>query len=91
VSDLFWTREALQDRETIYNYIESDNPIAALALDELFVARARSLTEHPALGRPGRVSGTRELSVHRRYVIVYAVAADTIQVLRILHTARHWR
>jgi len=32
---LYWTSEAIADRETIYDYIEADNPLAALALDEL--------------------------------------------------------
>lgn len=36
---LFWTPEALQDRDAIYDYIEVDNPRAALALDELFQRR----------------------------------------------------
>ena len=34
--ELFWTQEAIQDRDAIYDYIEADNPVAALALDELF-------------------------------------------------------
>ena len=29
------TPEAIADRESIYGYIEADNPAAALALDEL--------------------------------------------------------
>ena len=33
---LKWTPEAIADRESIYDYIEADNPAAALALDELF-------------------------------------------------------
>jgi plasmid stabilization system protein ParE len=33
---LFWTTDAIQDRDEIYDYIEADNPVAALALDELF-------------------------------------------------------
>ena len=33
---LFWTPEAIQDRDDIYAHIEADNPVAALALDELF-------------------------------------------------------
>ncbi len=85
---LFWTPEALQDRETIYNHIESENPASALALDELFVARASGLTKFPAIGRPGRVEGTRELVVHRRYLLVYATTDAAIQILRVLHTAR---
>ena len=34
--ELFWTQEAIQDRDAIYDYIEADNPVAALALDGLF-------------------------------------------------------
>lgn len=30
---LFWTPEAIQDRDEIYDYIEATNPVAALALD----------------------------------------------------------
>lgn len=34
---MVWTPEAVNDRESIYDYIESENPVAALKLDELFV------------------------------------------------------
>jgi plasmid stabilization system protein ParE len=37
---LVWTLEALQDREAIYDYIETDNPGAAIALDERFAKKA---------------------------------------------------
>jgi addiction module RelE/StbE family toxin len=87
---LFWTPEAIEDRRATYAYIEGDNPDAALALDELFSARTARLTDHPGLGRPGRVAGTRELVVHRNYVVVYDAAADLVRVLRVLHTARQW-
>jgi toxin ParE1/3/4 len=29
--ELFWTPEAIQDRDEIYDHIEADNPVAALA------------------------------------------------------------
>lgn len=32
---LFWPPEAVQDRDDIDEYIEANNPAAALALDEL--------------------------------------------------------
>ena len=44
---LFWTPEAIQDREDIYDYIESDKPAAALALDELFQEKAARLLDVP--------------------------------------------
>ena len=85
--ELFWTPEAMQDRDEIYDYIEADNPVAALALDELFAEKAGRLVDHPGLGRPGRVTGTRELMAHQNYNFVYDVADDLV---RVLHVARQW-
>lgn len=63
--EVFWTLEAIQDRNGIYDYIEADNPAAALGLDELFAEKAGLLVDDPGLGRPGRIAGTRELVAHR--------------------------
>lgn len=87
---LFWTVEAVQDREDIYDYIEVNNPGAALALDQLFAERAGSLPDHPALRHHGRVSGTRELVMHPNYILVYDVVGKSVRVLRVLHAARQW-
>ncbi|HUG25669.1 type II toxin-antitoxin system RelE/ParE family toxin, partial [Piscinibacter sp.] len=47
------------------------------------------LAEHPGIGRPGRLPGTRELVVLKtRYVVPYRVRGDTIEVLRVFHTSR---
>lgn len=88
--ELFWTPEATQDRDEIYDYIEADNPAAALALDELFAEKADRLIDHPDLGRPGRVAGTSELVGHQNYILVYDVADNRVRVLRVLHAARQW-
>lgn len=87
---LFWTPEAAKDRDVIYDYIEADNPTAALTLDELFAEKATRLVDHPGLGHAGRVPGTRELVVHRNYVLVYDTAASVVRILRVLHAAREW-
>lgn len=88
--ELFWTPEAIQDREAIYDYIEADNPFAALALDEQLSAKASHLIDYPAMGRSGRVIGTRELVVHQNYILVYDVAGSSVRILRVLHAARQW-
>ncbi|WP_338860050.1 type II toxin-antitoxin system RelE/ParE family toxin [Mycetohabitans rhizoxinica] len=80
----------MQDREAIYGYIEADNPVAALAIDELFLEKAALLIEHPSLGRLGRAVGTRELVAHRNYIVVYDVAGDRVRVLNVVHVARQW-
>ncbi len=85
---LVWTRPASIDRKEIRKYIAQDNPAAAMTLDELFSERAGRLTDHPGLGRPGRVAGTRELVAHQNYILVYDVTGDLVRVLRILHAAR---
>ena len=87
---LLWTREAVQDREDIYNHIEVDNPDAALALDELFETKAGWLIHHPEMGRVGRVSGTRELVAHQNYILIYDLVDGQVRVLRVLHAARQW-
>ncbi len=87
---LYWTREALSDRRSIYQYIEADNPSAALALDEQFSEMAARLIDYPGLGRSGRIPGTRELVAHQNYMLIYDMAGDMVRVLRILHTAMQW-
>ncbi|RQS69213.1 type II toxin-antitoxin system RelE/ParE family toxin [Burkholderia sp. Bp8963] len=88
--ELFWTPEAIQDREDIYDYIEADNPAAALDLDELFEETAALLVDHPNLGRLGRVPGTRELVTHQNYLLIYDVTGDLVRVLNVVHAARQW-
>lgn len=85
-----WTFEARADRHAIYDFIEKDNPSAALALDELILERTIQLTTYPMLGRPGRVSSTRELVVHPNYILIYDIGSNTIRIIRILHAAQQW-
>lgn len=90
MTQIVWTRPALQDRETIYDHIERDNATAALTLDLLFSDAAQRLAVHPELGRVGRVSKTRELVVHPNYILVYDLWVDRVRILRVLHAARQW-
>lgn len=88
--ELLWTPEAIQDRDDIYEYIEQENPLAALTLDELFSDKAALLINHPESGRPGRASGTRELVVHSSYMLVYEIVGKQVRMLNVVHTARQW-
>lgn len=88
--NLHWTFEARHDREAIRENIALDNPAAALSMDELFSERAWNLLQHPAIGRPGRVPGTRELVVHPNYILIYDIAGEDVRILRVLHARRQW-
>lgn len=87
-----WTDPADEDRERIVFFIAQDNPLAAVEMDELFTAAADSLAALPARSRTGRLPDTRELVVHKNYILVYGVdeANDTIYIKAVLHAARQW-
>lgn len=87
-----WSQLATLDRLHVWQHIAADNPLAAVRMDERFSAAADRLADHPKLGRPGRVAGTRELVVHESYRLVYALdeEAGTLVILTVVHTARQW-
>ena len=68
-----WTDPADEDREQIFLFITQDNPQAALEIDDLFTAAADSLATFPTRARVGRISDTRELVVHKNYILVYGI------------------
>jgi toxin ParE1/3/4 len=80
-----WSPEAIDDLASLRAYIAEDNPAAAqrVVLHILHNAEAL-LSEHPAMGRPGRVPGTRELMIpDTPFVVPYRVQNSTVQVLRV--------
>ena len=87
---VIWTPEAEQDRDDIWLHIAADNLRAAARLDELFSDAAARLADHPKLGRPGKIPGTRELIPHENYRLVYEIDGETVWVLTLVHTARRW-
>ena len=87
---VIWAPEAEQDRDDIWLHIAADNLRAAARLDELFSDAAARLADHPKLGRPGKIPGTRELIPHENYRLVYEIAGETVWVLTLVHTARQW-
>lgn len=88
---LVWSPYALSDRDAIFSYIEADNPLAAINVDEQIAAAVQRLIEFPESGRPGRVAGTRELVVPRTpYIAAYVVVPGMVRILRVLHGAQIW-
>ena len=85
-----WTPQALQDRADIWDYIAAESLRAAVHMDELFSAAADRLSDYPMLGRPGKIRGTRELTPHESYCLVYEISGESLWVLALVHTARRW-
>jgi toxin ParE1/3/4 len=59
-----WIRTALANLDAIAEHIARDNPVRAASFAGEIKTKTERLAEFPALGRPGRVPGTRELVVH---------------------------
>jgi addiction module RelE/StbE family toxin len=87
---VIWALSAEQDRADIIEFISLDNPIASIMIDELFAEVAMRLEQHPLLGKPGRILGTRELIPHANYRLIYEVQDNQIRILALVHTARLW-
>lgn len=86
-----WLRKALANLDAEANYIARDNPAAAGQVVAAIVEAVARLQKYPALGRPGRVIGTRELVITGTpYVVPYRVRRNSLEVLRVFHAARKW-
>jgi addiction module RelE/StbE family toxin len=83
-----WLRRALRNLEEEADYIARDDPQAAAQVVERIAASVDLLATHPALGRPGRVPGTRELIVTGTpYIVPYRVRDDTVEILRVIRSS----
>jgi toxin ParE1/3/4 len=88
---IVWSPEAIEDMASLYAYIVEDNPAAAQRVLLGIIRNIETLAEHPNMGRPGRVAGTRELVVPRTpYIVPYRVRDNRVQVLRVYHAALRW-
>jgi addiction module RelE/StbE family toxin len=85
------TRKASANLDEEATVIAKQNPEAAAQIVECIKGAVHKLANHPALGRPGRVLGTRELVISGTpYIIPYRVRGDTLEILRVLHSSRKW-
>lgn len=88
---VIWSSPALDDIEEAHGYISLDNPTAADRLVDRIFRTAARLKNLPEIGRLGRRQGTRELVVTGTpYVIMYELAEDRVEILRVMHGARRW-
>ena len=89
--EIRWLKRALANLDAEAAFIARDNPAAAARVVEAISAGVEMLAQHPAMGRSGRVEGTRELVVpDTPYVVPYRVRDHAVEILRVFHGARKW-
>jgi toxin ParE1/3/4 len=82
---LRWEAEADRQFQDALAYIAAFNASAAERLRAEILRKVEMLRRFPEMGRKGRVAKSRELVVHPNYIVVYAVRAETIDIVRFLH------
>ena len=89
--EVHWLDGAQADLVEIEGYIARDNPRAAQALIARIHRRVSMLEDHPRIGRPGRITGTRELVVGGTpYVAAYRLREQVVEIIAVIHGARRW-
>jgi toxin ParE1/3/4 len=86
-----WLRRALANLDAEAESIAADDPAAAGRVVLRILRAVDLLKKNPALGRAGRVAGTRELVVAGTpYIVPYRVRGEALEILRVFHAARRW-
>lgn len=92
MSRVRWTIRALRRLDQIGAFIAKDNPNAAARVVARIVSAADNLAEQPAMGRIGRIRGTRELVLTDiPYLVPYRVVGREIEIITVMHASQKWR
>lgn len=84
-----WLKTALKNLDNEAEYIALENPQAAKSIVKKIILTVNILRENPALGKAGRIVGTRELVIaNTPYLIPYRIKNNTIEILRVFHCSR---
>jgi plasmid stabilization system protein ParE len=81
--DVRWSTLAADDLELIFERIAKDNPTAARATVKAIYDGCQALKNFPHLGRPGRMSGRREL-----IFALISPSIKSVEISRIYHGAQ---
>lgn len=86
-----WSPRAISHLADLRAYIARESPDAAGHVATVLSAAVERLAGLPNLGRPGRVSGTRELVVPGTpYVIPYRLRGDRLEIIAVFHGRQRW-
>ena len=86
-----WLTRALENLDEEAAYLSKESPKAAKDFVLCIQESVARLRDHPNMGRPGRVPGTRELVLTGfPYILPYRVREGYIEILRVFHGSRKW-
>jgi toxin ParE1/3/4 len=88
---IVWSRRAIRHLVSVRDYIAQDSPKSAGVVAQRILDLVDQRAVHPNLGKPGRISGTRELVVPRTpYIIPYRIRGERVEVIAVFHGRQRW-
>jgi toxin ParE1/3/4 len=88
---IVWSARAVRHLAHLRAHIARDRPGAAQQVASTILGTVERLADAPGLGRPGRVSGTRELIVPGTpYLVPYRVRGDRLEIIAVFHGHQRW-
>lgn len=85
------TENAEADLDAIAAYYGTINPSATLAILDAVALTEGLLADHPLIGRPGKVPGTREAVVGgTAFILVYVVSVHAVTIVKVLDSRSQW-
>ena len=86
-----WTEPAFESLRNHADFIAKDDFEQARRLVLRVNEAVERLKQFASMGRPGRISDTRELIIAGTpYILAYRIRGDAVELLRILHAAQDW-
>lgn len=85
---VLWTVEAADERKRILRGIAEQDRLAAKRMNQLFKAFVDRLQTFLGFGRRGDIPGTRYLTVHENYRVIYQIGEGHVEVLTVHHVKR---
>ena len=86
--NLKWSQHALRDLRRLADRIAADKPKAASEFVAALRDKVEILKRQPLLGRAAALDDTRELVLHKNYLVTYRLRDDEIQILQLWHVAQ---
>jgi plasmid stabilization system protein ParE len=86
-----WSSRSIDQLQALREFIAKDSESSAAAIARRILDAIELLKSHPNLGRPGRITGTRELIVPQTpFVVPYRVRAGRLELIGIFHGRQRW-
>jgi len=89
--NVVWSPRAIRHLQHLRDYIARDSEQNVAVVAGRMLKAVDLLQDHPDMGRPGRVLGTRELVIpDTPYIIPYRVKSDRLELIAVFHGRQKW-